>query len=378
MPLTPGGINILLMGYSVFIIAAFYLLYPSRQQIRLSFPLILLVAIFTFLFFFLPSGSLSSYFYSLYFVGCFVLLIDNYKSCFTRNDLSATISGIILLYFFVMLVQQAATVFGLPVINLNPGFEDGFVESLYLFRLNSLASEPSYGATIIIIITYVYYCINGITRKGLWAAYLPGLYLLIFFQSSLGVILFGLIMLVILWRQAKWGLLLSPVLFFLFRGQFLESRIGIILAEFNIKNLEGSFLDTDLSGAFRVVPNILFVKTADPLSLQFWLGHGYGYASNYISSIMPGIDIEDKFVGGVLPFQLFDYGFITFLATLLFLFYNSAAGNKWIFIFIMLIVMINANFNTQLFWLFITIFAIYRQLPSENNEPEENVKSTNS
>ena len=65
-----------------------------------------------------------------------------------------------------------------------------------------------------------------------------------------------------------------------------------------------------------------------------------------------------EFEGGFLPQFLYDYGFIFGLA--FFIFIRREVLTKWLSfeLFLVLILLTNANFNTQVFWFVITSLAL--------------------
>lgn len=357
MPVTIGGINYLLLGWGGLALIGLLLIWPDQLQVVSRVPIVTMILMFLLSFLYnLGASSTSSFSYSLFFIGCFTILGATAASVFNKFLLTRIIQGVILAFLGVMVIQQAAGILGWPIPNLNPGFAPDFVESLYFFRYNSLSNEPSYGATIAVIMFYFHYLLNGfVPGKYAWF-YAVIFYLVISFQSSTGFGLYFAVIFFLLQKRSKWWwLLLIP--FVLLVANFLTStRIGNILFNFDLSDPENSFVQSDLSAAFRFVPNLFYLRQIDLLSADFWLGHGYGYAGNLVASYLPGIELEDKFAGGVLPSLLYDYGMLPFLAFTWFAFRVCVAGNRLFFGVLWLAVCLNANFNTQLLWLLLTFF----------------------
>jgi hypothetical protein len=355
MPFTSNGINYLLLVWSGLSIVSLLIIWPDYLRLVGRLPILVLILMFLLSFIYnLEVSSISSILYSLYFLTCFTILGATAAPVFDRKLLTVLIHVIIIAFISMMLVQQVAGILGWSIPNLNPGFTSDFVESLYFFRYNSLSNEPSYGSTIVVLMFYFHYLLNGFSVKKYAWYYIATLYLVIFFQSSTGSGLYFLLVFFLLQKRSKWWWILSIPLLLLLANLFATTRIGAILFNFNLADPEDSFLASDLSAAFRFVPNILYLRQIDLFSIDFWIGNGYGYSGNLVASYLPGIELEDKFAGGVLPSLLYDYGMLTFLAFGWFSFCICAAGNRMFFAVLWVAVCLNANFNTQLLWILLT------------------------
>ena len=157
MPFYAGlGINVLYMISSVVCIATIFLLDPARAYVRKDIAgIVLLLALTASFAIHFNADRLTTIFYSWFFIISFILIVGNYRHYFTAALFSSAIRTIVQLFFAVMVIQQIGGVTGLPIINLNPLFSSNFISSLYLFRYNSLSSEPSYGAAIIVFLAYI-------------------------------------------------------------------------------------------------------------------------------------------------------------------------------------------------------------------------------
>jgi hypothetical protein len=256
-----------------------------------------------------------------------------------------------------MLIQQLGVVLNITVINLNPDFSEDFLSTLSWFRINSLSSEPSYGATIVAIMGIVYYYLFRNIRQELIRFWIPLLYCFVCFSSSLATALVISVLLVMIAGKKVFYLFLIPLVAYpIVINMETENRLIILIQELDFNNFVDSFISTDLSGAFRIVPNYFYIEQINLLSLNFYVGNGVDYASLYISKLMPGLENDFNFPGGALPYMLFDYGLLTFLAFSIFLGRNILTGRYETFWLFAIFVMINANFNTQLMWIFISLF----------------------
>jgi hypothetical protein len=372
MPFYFVGINVLFYVTTVISIAGLIVLHPPSFRLYVSKWIFMMLLVYSLSFFLkFNSSRISSYLYALFFGGSFMLVAANLRANFTRSRLGALIRLVIYMNVVCMVLQQACVVLGLPVININPDFSDQFMSELWLFRLNALSSEPSYGATIVVVLAYVYYLLFP-TFRGEWLRFwLPAIYLWVFFNSALATLLVPVIVLTLLTGKRWWLMPLTVILAYLLVQQVdSDNRIIVLLQELNIRNFADTFIDVDLSGAFRVVPVLFFAEQANIGSPNFWLGNGIDYGSMYISKLMPGLELDFNFPGGVLPFMLFDYGMLCFLAFCIFLHRTCCTGNVLVFWILAFFVMVNANFNTQLMWVLITYMFAGKMMLEKTNQSD--------
>lgn len=358
MPFYNIGINYFFMAVSLLSFAVFFLINPKEFKLFFSPSLVFLLFVYGFCFLFhFNAARISTFLYSLFYLFTFCFIIPNITHYITRDAFGRVLRLILYIFLAVMVIQQVAVVTGLPVINLNPEFSDDFLSTLSWFRINSLSSEPSYGATIIAILGMVYFYLFRSFQKEFLRFWLPAIYCFICFNSSLAIALVFTVILVYLAGRKFLLLFLIPLILYpIIMNMESENRLIVLIQELDFQNFADSFISTDLSGAFRVIPNYFYIEQADVTSINFFLGHGIDYATNYISRLMPGLEEDFNFPGGALPFMLFDYGLATFFAFSLFLGKDILAGKTTVFWLFGIFVMVNANFNTQLMWIFISLF----------------------
>jgi hypothetical protein len=113
----------------------------------------------------------------------------------------------------------------------------------------------------------------------------------------------------------------------------------------------------DASAAFRVMPTYYYVRDIDLTDVHFYFGHGAGQSSAFLVPYLFKVNVE-TYEGGFLPQFLYDYGIL--FGVIFFLFIKREVLFKTFSFetFVILLMLTNANFNTQLFWLLITIFAL--------------------
>jgi len=378
MPFYNVGINSFFLVATVLSIILFFLIDPKQFRVFYSTYFLILVGVYSLSFIVHFNVSrISSFLYSLFFLFSFCLTIPNLTRYLSINDFGKALRIMVYAFLIVMLMQQVAVVSGFPIINLNPEFSEEFLGTLSWFRINSLSSEPSYGATILAIIMIVYFYLfrKSIEIIRFW---IPALYTFICFNSSLAIALVVLVILLFLaGKRVYFLIIISFIAITILLNIKSENRLVILVQELDFQDFTNSFISTDLSGAFRIIPNYFYFLQADPGNLNFYLGHGVDYATIYISRLMPGLEDDFNFPGGALPFLLFDYGVITFIAFCFFLLGNIRAGRLDVFCIFAIFVMINANFNTQLMWIFITLFYSCRfYLQQRENQKANNLEET--
>lgn len=236
------------------------------------------------------------------------------------------------------------------------------------FRFQGLSSEPSYAA-IIVVASYVglirLSAIRG-QQRIFWSAIV--LIQLMMFSSAYGYLLFFLSLFMEFWNQKKRSL-----------GKYAIPSIGIIAVFFIISGAEGggrlaniitsiSSLDLgtwqrlDNSSFMRVGPMVLYIWNLSPLSLSGLLGHGAAASSDYFGDqlgVLAGQFVTTLQVG-FIPAFFYDYGLLTAGAFLFFL--KRLGGFRLVSpeAAMVLLVLFNANFNTQLIWFVATVLCITR------------------
>jgi hypothetical protein len=128
----------------------------------------------------------------------------------------------------------------------------------------------------------------------------------------------------------------------------IERVVNIVKASLTLD--EAEIFMSDQSGAFRVVPTILYIKQFDLFNIDMWFGCGIDYTRSLIPTLMPGIE-ENSFNVGLFPAFIWDFGIISTLLLFWFIFKFAIHKNNLFDIFIWFIIVLDAPFNTQLFWI---------------------------
>lgn len=297
---------------------------------------------------------------------------------------------IIYAYFIVLVIQQVSTLLGLPVLNQCWKFTN-------IFKLNSLAHEPSYIAGTMLIFMYSFLTISKTIRKQqkysvrknikkdrwVWISFF---YVMLSCGSShalLGIVLFSLYLL----REYKkffvfFGIACALIFFVghkkMVQYESYNRLYQSIVAAVSLDTEQ--IRKTDISTAARINPIIFYIEDFDFFSKNVWFGHGIDYSKkNTIVRLLGHENAMEQgnATGGLFPAFFLDYGL---LCGLLFLFaLRSFTMRKfisfplviWLFFFIAI------GFNTYMQWLFFafmstTLFFERKSLPATYSEERSN------
>ncbi|KAA8482028.1 hypothetical protein F1649_12870 [Arcticibacter tournemirensis] len=315
--------------------------------------------------------------YSLMFIFTFVY----YCYLVDRTPLTVDVYGKLIVFllwaFFVTMVcQQICAFLNLPIVNYRVGDQS-------TFKVNSLASEPSYFGKIVtlLMISYItirevvsgekYKLSNGFKQdRTIWIIFL---YQMLFCGSSFALILLA----VVLFKYAKITLksvmLLAP---FVILATTVLGNLDLVVLERVLKIGEAiltldenKIFEADQSGAFRIVPTIYYFKQVSFFSPDFWLGAGIDHTKNVMPTLMASLD-EHDFAVGLFPAFIWDFGLIATIVLLIFVFRYGIAKDSKVDFLIWLLIVLDAPFNTQLFW--ITIMLMFsNKFFRENADVEE-------
>jgi hypothetical protein len=368
-PFTIAGKNILFMGFSA--IGAI-LLFLLNKRFPVNISMLLYVLLLTLCASYLINFTETDHFsflYSLFFICSFAIFTSYDKQKIESNTFRRLLLTLLSLYLVMLLVGQLYVLFGFfKGTYITTGLVHGQFGTLYEagfgFRFYSLSSEPSYAAFIIICTLYVILELDPeqrpFTKKNLYA-WLATLYLLFSFQSGYGVILFGILVLF----KMKFrnilailtiGLIVMVVL--VIAKQPAVARVTNILANFRLDQFE-EIKHIDHSASFRILPTYYYVKSIDLMDLHFLFGHGAGQSSKFLIPFLFDVIVDD-YEGGFMPQFIFDYGIIFFAVFLYFLKKEVLTSFISFETAVLLMLLTNANFNTQLFWIVITIFSLHK------------------
>lgn len=261
----------------------------------------------------------STFYYTAMFLSVFCLFYNLVwvEHCFSLDDFLKIIKFVIWAYAICLLLQQGAMLVGrgyVPIINL-VGFK--WQE---LFRLNSLAIEPSHAARVLTVYFYAFLKLsefkNGypVSLYGLFYNYhwliFAFLYTMIAIGSGTAMVGLALISLYFVRRQYAMAIVIISVLFYFVAPSLDYDPLNRTINAFNaaITLDEQDIIDADRSASDRI--NLLLsFRYIDFSDQQILFGHG--------------VDAFLFAKGNVVHGAIYDYGLISYLLKL-FLYFSCA------------------------------------------------------
>jgi len=387
---TVEGKNYLLIGFSLIGALALVILnYRSFPVLKNTFTIVILAyLIFSFLINFKESEPLSLV-YSFFFISIFIFYSSFLQARLSRTNYANLLIGVLLLYFFGLLAGQWYVNAGM--FNAIMGVEGlaygsfGTILEKSGFRFFSLSSEPSYAAFMVIV---TYYSIlttdkerpTMITKLNFVFLILL-LYMIFIFKSAFGVILLAVLVMDMVgfsWKAiAIYSFLGLSVISLVFFGlDFLEernidslNRVISIIKTVKLRNFEDTLFYADFSAYFRIAPILYYFDTSSLFDVQFYLGHGAAASKKFTVPSIYSAYIDGEYRGGFMPSFLYDYGIIggALVAIFIYTLFPRLISTPTIIIILLLF---NANFNTQLFWYVLMCFSLNKHyISSELNFP---------
>lgn len=375
-----GNINYLVVGVMLFSVSitAKHLLSLLKYNSAIY---ILPVTMFMSGIYNINSFRFSSYAYGLLFILFFIsnqYLIRSSK--ITIRQYKDLIKKLLYAFFFVLIIQQLMFIFGVANF-FNKISSEGY-------KFNSLATEPSYAAAVVVILFYSYIFIckiqlntkyrlsNFRNDKYIWFVFA---YLLLTLGSSFGILFFILLLISFVGRPRYFVSIFSLILIGLFFGyvfqiESLRRLVAVVnVVIFNINDYS-RLIEVDHSASIRIIPLIMAVSSLD---FFIFFGKGVDFSANYFPTVIAGIS-EGGFQGGLLPSFVIDYGLIN--AIILMVIFKQYLPKK-IFSFellLLLIIVLNTSFNSQLFWFVLTFISInshFRKMLFSNRASAINLNS---
>jgi len=381
--LSRSGFNYILIGLMSIIPFLLFIKYPYLRKnefiIYSLFVFMLIVSIRhneTF--------RLSTILYSILFITTFIYYWRLIKEVpLTISTYQKIITFLLWAFFIIMLIQQFSAAIGIPIFNYRVGEQSSF-------KVNSLASEPSYFGKIVTVLMISFISIKEIEnnrrynltkdfRKDgiIWTIY--------FYQMLLCGSSFALLLLLFFLLRFIRLRLKTIALFF-----FVLSMITIIVTSIDLSPVqrltkigqailsfdENNIFNADQSGAFRVVPSILYLKQINLVSPDFWFGAGIDYTRSTMPTIMPALN-ENGFNVGLFPAFIWDFGFIATILLIWFVLKFAITKKYPIDFLIWFIIVLDAPFNTQLFWITLILMSTNKFLQRNNNTDVQLATETN-
>ena len=265
---------------------------------------------------------LSTFYYTLMFLSIFCLFYNLVweEHCYELDDFLKVVKVVILAYFICLVAQQFFMLIGrcyFPLVNLmgRPWQE--------LFRLNSLAIEPSHAARVLTVYFYAFLKLVEIKSGGpasikqllgeyCWLV-LGFLYTMFAIGSGTAMVGLAILSLYFLRRQYVMVVVLAAFLLYFFAPYIDYDPLNRAMATFEatLSMDEEEIRDADRSASDRVNMLVSLFKYTDLTDPQTWLGHGTGWAYGG---------------AGVTHGAIYGNGFISYLLKLL-LYFSCAIPN---------------------------------------------------
>jgi hypothetical protein len=342
-------------------------------SIRGAIPRTIDESVFVVLFFLTSSfiinfwdAEINSFLYSVFYIVTYLVLVSNFKSSVPVEKFKVALFIILAGYFALLLIGQIYVLLGFfKGTHISAGLVHGQFGTLYEaasgFRYYSFSTEPSVAAFIVITAMYVYLEVTRSPRlkKSDLLVWVMGIYMIIAFQSGYGVILFFAMLFFKLSFRNSIIVILTGILFALIAVWMklpIAERIINIFTSVDLNDIE-KLRTIDTSASYRILPFYYYAINIDLMDYHFYFGHGAGMGSQFLIPFLFNVPVSE-FEGGFLPQFLYDYGCIFVLAFLIFI--RREVLTKWFSFeaFVILTLVTNANFNTQVFWFVITSFAL--------------------
>lgn len=377
------AMNYILIGIMCLVPFLLFWQFPSLRKSELLIFLLLGMIIFS-AFRHLETYRWSTILYSLMYVLTFIYYTRLIKSVpITVESYLKIVKFLLWAFFSVMLIQQISALLNLPIPNYRIGESS-------TFKVNSLASEPSYFGKIITVLMISFISIKEFrlnhrynlfkdTKEDriIWIIFF---YQMIFCGSSFAILLLVFFLLRFIKLRLK-----TIVLFFFVSFMVIITvtsidltavqrltKIGQAILSFD----ESNIFNADQSGAFRIVPSILYLKQINLASPDFWLGAGIDYTRSTMPTIMPALN-ENGFNVGLFPAFIWDFGFIATILLIWFVLKFAITKKYPIDFLIWFIIVLDAPFNTQLFWITLILMSTNKFLQQNNNTNVQLATETN-
>lgn len=302
----------------------------------------------------------STVFYSMMFGLAFIAYKQLlYAKDFSIESYQKILKYLIYAYFIMLLIQQICVLIGLPIINISN------YDPVEPWKLNSLAAEPSHSARIVPLFMYCYILIKELIEKReynfrtdikedkwIWLAFL---WTMVTMGSGTAFLFIAIVLLKFIKFRS-----LVPLLFISGVTLFIVNMMGITATERTFKVImatltfdTNAIIQADHSASIRIVPIMFLSQMVDLTTLNGLFGHGIDSVSIFLRHKIPGV--YDDFTGGGLLALWIEYGFLSFIFFVLFVFSNSfRKGDYMSIIFLFFLVFLN-SVNSQIVWLTIVL-----------------------
>ena len=266
---------------------------------------------------------LSTLYYTAMFLSVFCLFYNLVweEHCYELEDFLKVVKIVIIAYAICLVLQQTAMLLGrryFPLINLMGRHWQG------LFRLNSLAIEPSHAARVLTVYFYAFLKLLEFKNGRPLSLYdlffnhhwiiISFLYTMIAIGSGTAMVGLALISLYFIRKQYTMAVVVLAIAFYFIAPSIDYDPLNRALDTFNaaITMDEEIVRETDRSASDRVNAIMALVKYTDLTDMQLWFGYG--------------IDSASKAKTQITHMSIYEFGLLSYLLKLLLFFSCSLCG----------------------------------------------------
>ena len=265
----------------------------------------------------------STLYYTLMFLSVFCLFYNLVweEHCYELDDFLKVVKLVIYAYAICLVLQQGVILMGrryFPVVNLMGQ------HWLALFRLNSLAIEPSHAARVLTVYFYAFLkltefkygypiSIRELFREYKWLL-IAFVYTMIAMGSGTAMVGLALISLYFLKKQYSMAVIVLAIAFYFIAPNIDYDPFNRAFDTFNaaITMDEETVREVDRSASDRVNTIMALVKYTDVTDMQLWLGYG--------------IDSAYKAKDHITHMSVYELGLLSYILKLLLFFSCSLCG----------------------------------------------------
>lgn len=344
----------------VLVIKSFCHKFASREHLLLFFILFLIIdSIYNIHSFRLSTIAFSCMFIFTYLY--FTTIVDELR--LSPNKIVHFLSNIVKMFCFVLVIQQIATIFHLPVFNRGwlPADE---------YKWNSLANEPSYIAQTLLILIFTVVKFNELIAgkkltlsqqlnkdKYLWISYLYTNLTCFSVSCVIAVVLlsFYFFKLKNIVSISLFIVLLSCGILCLADNKLILRLLDLFSIILTLDPV--TIYNVDPSSSARIIPFIYYFNEFEILNINFWLGFGCDYADNHwINLLFNGNSETSQGIGGIIN-NMYDYGLVPFV--FFFRYIIKLVGFKSFYMFLYITAFLIFGLNLYLTWIYLMMCFTY-------------------
>ncbi|MFT5253267.1 MAG: hypothetical protein ACI87N_002297 [Flavobacteriales bacterium] len=363
----------LMMG--VLIVVGLFYAHKINKEIILSL-LILLLYMLGVNIFNIQTVKLTSVLYTVIF--CIeMMILYNFMKASTTPVLKRALELVIILYFINVMIGFCFSLVGFHV----PAIE----QIIRIYHMQSgetrpmgWSTEPSYAAFIMAMAYLAYNHLNDHElNKNVAKLTFAFILASVLMKTAFGIIYIGVCMF-------DWAIHLYPKfvrsirLMYPFFGIIIVVGGSYLLSNSDLEALKrldtvGTILfdpfddnqkkmaklqEKDASAFGRIGPTFMLIAESENLKFNVYTGAGAGAAGTFLLEMLSGVLIDDgdaeSLDVGLIPAFVIDYGFIGFILLWIFFLIFTMYNLPISFWLCMILIMFNANINTQILWFAIT------------------------